>query len=82
MKRLLMVIVIITMFCSTSVLAITTGKWDFSSIPSVIQNVAKDIEKEPDKTKTEIFITDSLLEQIYAAKQAQYRVAIQFWESR
>lgn len=68
---------------SFSANAITIGKWDVSGITNRIQQIAKEQDKDENPSDTPNYpVNDATLEQIYAAKRAQIKSAIDYWRSR
>lgn len=63
--------------------AITTGDWELYGIPAAIQRVAEEAEStNPPENVDTVPVSDSILQQIYAARAAQYEAAHRYWRRR
>lgn len=61
--------------------AITTGKWDLSGIPDLVQKVAEKLDKEPEQEKPETpHWTQDQKNAIYQAIAEQRAKAKEFWK--
>lgn len=62
--------------------AITTGKWDLSGIPDLVQEVAEELDKEPEQEQPGIpHWTQEQLDGIYQAIAEQRAKAKEFWKA-
>lgn len=79
MKRFIAAAVAASVLLSCSASAITVGKWDISHIPDAVQRAAKNAPKDETQRPANPYISEELLQQIYAAKAAQREAALKFW---
>lgn len=84
MKQRMISFVVVSLLClfPLHANAITTGQWNLSRIPEAIQRAAEEAEPPEHTQHPEIPVSDSILQQIYAARAAQYEAAYRYWRRR